>query len=178
MKAGHVFSALFFTSLLSLSFRRDNNQVCKKDSLVLETLVARDIRRVLSRVSLLILHTHAESGTYSRDSPRFRRRCPHIMPRTAIGSVPSLPSHAIAYRWCLLPRVHQHRANSPQGSFSKRVLPFQVITMDQFFVRLSFPTPTLGMHRMYQEACCVFLSLKNWYYNRRYFQHAHFIPIV
>ena len=45
MEAGCVFSALFFTSLLSLSFRRDNNHVCKKGSLLLETLFDRDIRR-------------------------------------------------------------------------------------------------------------------------------------
>ena len=29
MEAGYVVSALFFTSLLSFSFRRDNNQVCE-----------------------------------------------------------------------------------------------------------------------------------------------------
>ena len=29
VEAGYVFSALVLTSLLSLSFRRDNNQVCK-----------------------------------------------------------------------------------------------------------------------------------------------------
>ena len=47
----------------------------------------------------------------------------------AIGSVPSLSGHAIAYRWCSLPRVRRHRASQPQGS-SERVLPWQV-TMDQ-----------------------------------------------
>ena len=47
----------------------------------------------------------------------------------AIGSVPSLLSHAIAYRWRSLPRVRRHRASKPQGS-SERVLPWQV-TMDQ-----------------------------------------------
>ena len=45
VEAGYVFSALFFTSLLFFCFHQDNNQVCKKDSLLLETLVARDIRR-------------------------------------------------------------------------------------------------------------------------------------
>ena len=53
-----------------------------------------------------ILHTRAESGAYSRDSCRFPRRRPYIPP-TAIGSVPSLSSHAIACRWCSLPRVHE-----------------------------------------------------------------------
>ena len=47
----------------------------------------------------------------------------------AIGSVPSLSGHAIAYRWRLLRRVRRHRTSKPQGS-SERVLPWQV-TMDQ-----------------------------------------------
>ena len=33
---------------------------------------------VQSRVSLLILHTYAKSGAYSRDSSRFPRRRPYI----------------------------------------------------------------------------------------------------
>ena len=41
---------------------------------------------VLSRVSLLILHTQAESGAYSRDSRFPPRRA--FIPSTAIGSVP------------------------------------------------------------------------------------------
>ena len=51
-----------------------------------------------------------------------------IKPPYAIGLVPSLAGHAIAYR-CPLLRVHRHRASKPQGS-SKRMLPWQV-TMDQ-----------------------------------------------
>ena len=50
-----------------------------------------------------------------------------MKPPYAIGSVPSLSGHAIAYRW--QPRVRRHRAFKPQGS-SERVLPWQ-ITMDQ-----------------------------------------------
>ena len=50
-------------------------------------------------------------------------------PPYAIGSVPSLSGHALAYRWRSLPRVRRHRASKPQGS-SQRVLPWQV-TMDQ-----------------------------------------------
>ena len=38
------------------------------------------------------------------------------IPSTAIGSVPSLPGQAIAYRWRSLPSVRRHRAGSPQGS--------------------------------------------------------------
>ena len=52
-----------------------------------------------------------------------------MKPPYAIGSVPSLSGHAIAYRWRSLPRVRRHRASKPQGS-SERVLPWQV-TMDQ-----------------------------------------------
>ena len=50
-------------------------------------------------------------------------------PPYAIGSVPSLSGHAIAYRWRSLPRVRRHRASKPQGS-SERGLPWQ-ITRDQ-----------------------------------------------
>ena len=59
-----------------------------------------------------------------------------MKPPYAIGSVPSLSGHAIAYRWRSLPRVHRHRASKPQGS-SERVLPWQ-ITMDRLiFASLS-----------------------------------------
>ena len=59
-----------------------------------------------------------------------------MKPPYAIGSVPSLSGHAIAYRWRSLPRVRRHRASKPQGSF-ERVLPWQ-ITMDQLiFASLS-----------------------------------------
>ena len=75
------------------------------------------------------LHTHAKSGAYLRDSSRVPRRRPFMKPPYAIGSVPSLSGHAIAYRWRSLPRVRRHRASKPQGS-SERALPWQV-TMDQ-----------------------------------------------
>ena len=82
------------------------------------------------------LHTQAGSGAYLRDSSRVPRRRPFIKPPYAIGSVPSLSGHAIAYRWRSLPRVRRHRASKPQGS-SERVLPWQV-TMDQLiFASLS-----------------------------------------
>ena len=75
------------------------------------------------------LHTLAESGAYLRDSSRVPRRRPFIYfkPPSAIGSVPSLSGHAIAYRWRLLPTVRRHRASKPQGS-DERVLPWQVAT--------------------------------------------------
>ena len=90
-----------------------------------------------SRVSLLIsILSQAESGAYLRDSSRVPPRRPFMKPPYAIGSVPSLSGHAIAYRWRSLPRVRRHRASKPQGS-SERVLPWQV-TMDQIiFASLS-----------------------------------------
>ena len=65
------------------------------------------------------------------DSSRVPRRRPfiYIKPPYAIGSVPRLSGHAIAYRWRSLPRVRRHEASKPHGS-SKRALPWQV-TMDQ-----------------------------------------------
>ena len=78
------------------------------------------------------LHTQAESGAYLRDSSRVPRRGPFMKPPYAIGSVPSLSGHAIAYRWRSLPRARRHRASKPQGSF-ERVLPWQV-TMDQLIL--------------------------------------------
>ena len=67
-----------------------------------------------------------------------------LKPRYAIGSVPSLMGHAMAYRWHSIPRIRRHRACKPQGS-SKRVLLRQV-TMDQF-IRVSFS------HTHYNIAC-------------------------
>ena len=88
------------------------------------------------------VHTQAESGAYLRDSSRVPWRCRFIYlePPYAIGSVPSLSGHAIAYQWRSLPRVRRHRSSKPQGS-SERVLPWQV-TMDHN-MRLSFPHPLL-----------------------------------
>ena len=78
------------------------------------------------------LHTQAEFTGFLPSSA-----VASIMkPPYAIGSVPSLSGHAIAYRWRSLPRVRRHRASKAQGS-SERVLPWQ-ITMDQLiFASLS-----------------------------------------
>ena len=86
---------------------------------------------VPSRVSLLILRTQAESVAYLRDPSRGPRRRPfiYLKPPYAIGSVPSLSGHSVAYRWRSLPRVRRYRASKPQGS-SEQVLPWQV-TIDQ-----------------------------------------------
>ena len=64
-----------------------------------------------------------------------------LKPPDAVGSVPSLSGHVIAYRWRSLPKVRRHRASKSQGS-SGRVLPWQV-TMGPINVRLSFPHPLL-----------------------------------
>ena len=97
-----------------------------------ENLVSRDgFGSPLPRQPAHVL-TQAESSAYLRDSSRVPRRRPYIYlkPPCVIGSVPSLSGHhAIAYRWCSLPRVRRHRASKPSGS-SERVLPW-LVTMDQ-----------------------------------------------
>ena len=90
---------------------------------------------VPSRVSLLISILRLNLVLTYGIPPEFRGGV-HMKPPYAIGSVPSLSGHAIAYRWRSLPRVRRHRASKPQGS-SERVLPWQ-ITMDQLiFASLS-----------------------------------------
>ena len=76
------------------------------------------------------LHNQAESGAYLRDSSRVPRRRPFMKPPYAVGSVPSLSGHAIAYRRRSLPRVRRHRASKLQDSSERRALSWQV-TMDQ-----------------------------------------------
>ena len=109
-----------------------------------ENLVSRDgVSRPVPRQPAH-LHTQAESGDDLQDSSRVPRRRPYVYfkPPYAIGSVPSLSGHAIAYQWRKMPRVRRHNASKPQCS-SERVLPWQV-TMDHF-ICTSLPTPTIGM---------------------------------
>ena len=76
-----------------------------------------------------------------------------MKPPYAIGSVPSLSGHAVAYRWRSLPRVRRHRASKPQGS-SERVLPWQ-ITMDQLiFASLSHTHYWYEVGMLKVPACC------------------------
>ena len=90
---------------------------------------------VPSRVSLLISILRLNLVLTYGIPPGFRGGV-HMKPPYAIGSVPSLSGHAVAYRWRSLPRVRRHRASKPPGS-SERVLPWQ-ITMDQLiFASLS-----------------------------------------
>ena len=98
------------------------------------------------------LHTQAESGAYLRDSSRVARRRPFMKPPYAIGSVPSLSGHAIAYRWRSLPRVRRHRASKPQGS-SERVLPWQ-ITMDQLIFASLSHTHVCGSEQHFTHRYC------------------------
>ena len=112
-------------------------QLNRENSIPLSPCVPRGFSRPVPRQPAH-LHPQAESGAYLRDSSRVPRRRPfiYIKPPYAIGSVPSLSGHALAYRWRSLPRVRRHRANKPQGS-SERVLPWQ-ITVDQLiFASLS-----------------------------------------
>ena len=78
-----------------------------------------------------IMTSSPEYGAYLRHSSRVLGRRPfiYLKPPYAIGSVPSLSGHAIAYRWRSLPRVRRHKVSKPQGS-SERTLPSQV-NMDQ-----------------------------------------------
>ena len=101
------------------------------------------------------LHTQAESGACLRDSSRVPRRRPlSIKGPYAIGSVPSLSGHAIAYPWRSLPIVRRHRASKPQGS-SERVLPWQ-ITMDQLiFASLSHTHYWYEVGMLKVPACCM-----------------------
>ena len=80
---------------------------------------------VPSRVSLLISILRLNLVLTYGIPLEFRGGVHLFMPPYAIGSVPCLSGHAIAYRWRLLPRVHRHRASKPQGS-SERVLSCQV----------------------------------------------------
>ena len=93
------------------------------------------------RVSPLILHTRAEFGAYSRDFYRFPRRLPLFILSIAIGPVPSVSGHAIAYRWRSLPRGRRRRACSPQGSPSNGCCLFR-FHHGPIVIRLSFFTPT------------------------------------
>ena len=122
---------------------------------------------VPSRISLLILHTQAESGAYSRDSSRFPRRRLFIKLPTAIWSVPSLSGHAIAYQWRSTPRVRRHRAGSLQGSSSNGCCLCRSHD-GPADVRLSFPIPTtVALHenryQVYNNSTVTPLGSQNIY---------------
>ena len=82
--------------------------------------------------------------------PTFRGGVHIFIPPTAIGPVPSLPGYAIAYRRRALQRVRRYRPSSPQGSSSNGYC-FSGITVDQFFMRLSFPILDMTMCNIVQK---------------------------
>ena len=73
---------------------------------------------LISALRLNLVFTHGIA-------PVFRGSVHLFIPPTAIGSVSSLSCHAIAYRWCSLPRARRHSASSPQRG-SCHGCPFQV----------------------------------------------------
>ena len=78
--------------------------------------------------------------------PDFRAASIYLFkPPYAIGSVPSLSGHAIAYRWRSLPIVRRRRASSPQGSSNNGSCHF-AHHRGPIDGRLAFPTPTIGMN--------------------------------
>ena len=91
---------------------------------------------VPSRVSLLTSILTLNLVLTYGIPPEVRGGVHLLIPPYAIGSVPSLSGHAIAYRWRSLPRVRWHRASKPQGS-SGRVLPWQVTTYQLIYASLS-----------------------------------------
>ena len=89
-----------------------------------------------------------------------------MKPPYAIGSVPSLSGHAVAFRWRSLPRVRRHRASKPQGS-SERVLPWQ-ITLDQLiFASLSHTHYWYEVGMLKVPACIQYFGEMK---NERFFQ--------
>ena len=106
------------------------------------------------------LHTQAESGAYLRDSSRVPRWRPFMKPPYAIGSVPSLLGHAIAYQWRSLPRVRRHRASKPQGS-SERVLPWQITTDQLIFASRSHTHYWYEVGMLKVPADCIVMYLSS-----------------
>ena len=113
--------------------------------------LARGVRQSRPASACSSPYSQVESGAYLRNSSRFPRRHPftYLKPPYAIGSVPSLSGHAIAYRCRSLPSVRRHRTSKPRGS-SERVLPWQ-ITMDQLICALSHRQVT----SRYDSSCTV-----------------------
>ena len=102
--------------------------------------------RPASACSFSTLRLNHQSGAYLRDSSRVPRRRPFIYfkPPYAIGSVPSLSGHAIAYRWHSLPTVRRQRASKPQGIIVPNECCLGRSPWTNKYTPL-FPTPTIGM---------------------------------
>ena len=85
-----------------------------------------------SRARLFILHAQTKSGSCSRDSPISATALTFTVNRHYWMSVPNLSSHAIAYRWRSLPKIHWHGASSPQGSPRNRCCLFRLLHGPRF----------------------------------------------
>ena len=105
---------------------------------------------VPSRVSLRILHTHAESGAYSRDSSRFpRRRRPLIHTAIHRRVIPDFMRSRSCVPMMFAAESPPARASSPQGSSSNGCCCLFRHHHVPINVRLSFPIPTISMKRLY-----------------------------
>ena len=138
---------------------------------------------VPSRVSLLILHTRAESDWLVLTHgipPDFRGGVHLFIPPTAIASVASLSGHEIAYRWCSLPRVRRHRASSPRGIVPVTGAAFSGIAMDQLMCASLFPHPLLlacsGYINSNIIACCVIQKASEAVYNAKLIEAPNTVP--
>ena len=85
---------------------------------------------VPSRISLLISILRLNLVVTHGIPLDFRGGVSLFKPPYAIGSVPNLSCHAIAFRWRSSPRVGRHRASKPQGS-SERVVLLRQVTISQ-----------------------------------------------
>ena len=91
---------------------------------------------VPSRVSPLTLHAQAASGAYSRNSSRFPRRRPHVYRQPPSGQV-----HRVTQ--LRTDGLHCRKSAGTEPAMLK-VVPvtgaaFSAVTMDHFFMHLSFP---------------------------------------
>ena len=74
------------------------------------------------------LRTQGESGAYLRDSSRVSRRRPFMKPPYAIGSVPSLSGHAIAYRWRMAIDGRRPNSQARTGTGEYSFFPVELTT--------------------------------------------------
>ena len=100
-----------------------------------ENLVSRDGFDVPSHVSPIIRHTQAEFRRTHGIFPLCTTASPYTVNRHRAS--PECSGYAIAYRWRSLPRIHRHRASSPQGSSSRGCCLFRCHP-GPAFVRLLF----------------------------------------
>ena len=92
---------------------------CPLVSVAPENLVSIDrFGRPVPRQSTHSPHSGCIWCITHENPPTFQGGVHACIPSTAIESVPSSSVHANAYRLRSLPRVHWHRASSPQGSSS------------------------------------------------------------